>query len=69
MSWCRILLVFVLALSATTPASAQLFGKRPTPKVVPPEQRVPELIVTLKTDIDEPQTDCRRGRVAAFRGQ
>ena len=52
MRWSRILLVFVLALSASTPASAQLFGKRPNPKG-PPEQRVPELLVTLKTDIDK----------------
>lgn len=58
MSWCRILLVLALALVATTPASAQLFGKRPAPKG-PPAQRVPELLVALKSDIDE------RKRIAA----
>src|SRR5258708_6555777 len=52
MNWCRLPLVVLLALVATAPASAQLFGKRSGPKG-PPEQRVPELLVSLKTDIDE----------------
>ena len=49
---CRLLLVVVLLPTLTVPASAGLFGKKK--KQQPnPNDRVPELLVTVKTDGDE----------------
>ncbi len=52
MNWSRVLLVVALALGSTAPASAQLFGRKTAPRATP-TQRVPELINTIKSDIDE----------------
>ena len=43
-------LFLVIAFAWTTPAHAQLFFRKPAPN---PSQRVPELILTVKTDAEE----------------
>ena len=50
MKRCSGILVLVILLGWTAPASAQLFTKKVKPN---PSQRVPELILILKTDPDE----------------
>jgi hypothetical protein len=51
MKWCKLLLIPLVMATATSPAPAgHLFGKRPKPN---PTERVPVLLMTVKTDPDE----------------
>jgi hypothetical protein len=50
MSWCRALLVPLVLATAVTPAPAGLFSRKPKAN---PAERVPELLIQLKTSPDE----------------
>lgn len=64
MQWRRFLLVCLLQLSVSWPASAGIFFNR-QPKVNP-EQRVQELIVILKTDTNEGKRASAAGELRQF---
>ncbi|HZT82344.1 MAG TPA: HEAT repeat domain-containing protein [Gemmataceae bacterium] len=51
----RCLLVAALLAASVAPAHAGIFGKKNRPD---PNQRVPELIITVKTDGDEKKREC-----------
>jgi len=53
MTYLRLILLVVIWPICTNPVQAQLFRKRPSPPPAPAAQRVPELVMMLRTDPDE----------------